>query len=230
MIPLKDDNPTRSFPLVTILLILTNVSVSLYQFSLGDMGNAVFTMKMGAIPFEITHFADSVSPTPIPLYLTLITAMFLHGGLLHLGGNMLYLWVFGNNVEDLLGHARFLFFYLLCGVVATLAHIASAPDSRIPLVGASGAIAGVLGAYAVCFPRARVLVLFWFLIFIRVIRVPALIVLGFWFLIQLVNASADVGSQGGVAWFAHIGGFIAGVLFIRRRRRRRDTMTVYRIE
>jgi membrane associated rhomboid family serine protease len=229
MIPLKDDNPTHSFPLVTILLILSNVSVFLYQVSLGSTGNAVYTMKMGVIPFEISHFADAVSPTPIPLYLTLITTMFLHGGWLHLGGNMLYLWIFGNNIEDVLGHIRFLFFYLLCGLIATLAHVASAPDSRIPLVGASGAIAGVLGAYMICFPHARVLVLFWFLIFVRVIRVPALVVLGFWFVIQLWNASADSGALGGVAWFAHIGGFIAGVLLIRRHRRKRNTITVYRL-
>ncbi|MSS73420.1 MAG: rhomboid family intramembrane serine protease [Candidatus Latescibacteria bacterium] len=229
MIPLKDDIPTRSFPLVTILFILTNVSVFLYQFSLGDMGNAVFTMGLGVIPFEITHFADAVSPTPIPLYLTLITSMFLHGGLVHLGGNMLYLWIFGNNIEDILGHVRFFFFYLLCGVLATLTFIVSAPDSRIPLVGASGAIAGVLGAYMIRFPGARVLVLFWFLIFVRVIYVPALVVLGFWFLIQVLNASADAGAQGGVAWFAHIGGFIAGILLIRRYRRKRDVTTVYRL-
>ncbi len=229
MIPLKDDIPTRSFPLVTVLFILTNVSVFLYQFSLGDMGNAVFTMGLGVIPFEITHFADAVSPTPIPLYLTLITSMFLHGGLVHLGGNMLYLWIFGNNIEDILGHVRFFFFYLLCGVLATLTFIVSAPDSRIPLVGASGAIAGVLGAYMIRFPGARVLVLFWFLIFVRVIYVPALVVLGFWFLIQVLNASADAGAQGGVAWFAHIGGFIAGILLIRRSRRKRDVTTVYRL-
>ena len=231
MIPLKDDNPTHSFPFVTILLILSNVSVYLYQVSLaltaGPAESAAFTMQMGAIPFEITHFSDAVSPTPIPLYLTLVTAMFLHGGWVHLGGNMLYLWVFGNNVEDRLGHFRFLFFYLFCGLVATFAHIASAPNSTAPLVGASGAIAGVLGAYLVCFPRARVLVLFWFLIFIRVVRVPALIVLGFWFLIQVMNASADAGAQGGVAWFAHLGGFLAGVVLIWRHRRGRTGMAVY---
>jgi membrane associated rhomboid family serine protease len=231
MIPLKDDNPTRSFPFVTILLLLANVSVYLYQVHLalasGPAESAAFTAQMGVIPFEITHLSDAVSPTPIPLYLTPVTAMFLHGGWVHLGGNMLYLWVFGNNVEDRLGHLRFLFFYLFCGLIATFAHIASAPDSLAPLVGASGAIAGVLGAYLVCFPRARVLVLFWFLIFIRFVRVPALIVLGFWFLIQVMNASADAGSQGGVAWFAHIGGFLAGVALIWRHRRERRPTTFY---
>jgi membrane associated rhomboid family serine protease len=231
MIPLKDDNPTHSFPFVTILLLLTNVSVHLYQVYLsmvaGPEASAVFTAQMGVIPFEITHFSDAVSPTPLPLYLTPVTAMFLHGGWIHLGGNMLYLWVFGNNVEDRLGHLRFLFFYLFCGLIATFAHIASAPDSLAPLVGASGAIAGVLGAYLVCFPRARVLVMIWFLIFIRFVRVPALIVLGFWFLIQVMNASADAGAQGGVAWFAHIGGFLAGVALIWRRRRGRSAMADY---
>ena len=229
MIPLKDDNPTTSFPFVTILLIVGNSAVFLYQtLFLSHRESVVFTMQMGVIPFQITHFSDAIFPTPVPLYLTLITAMFLHGGLLHLGGNMLYLWVFGNNIEDTVGHLRFLFFYLLCGLIATLAHIAAAPDARIPLIGASGAIAGVLGAYIICFPHARVLVLFWFLFFIRIIRVPAMIVLGFWFLIQLMNASADTGDQGGVAWYAHIGGFIAGIVLIWRFRKRRHWMTVYK--
>ena len=226
MIPLKDENPTQTRPLITVALILTNVAVFLYQISLGPTGNAVYTLKMGLIPFEITHFSDAISPTPIPLVLTLITTMFLHGGFLHLGGNMLYLWIFGNNIEDLLGHFRFFIFYLVCGIIATLIHITSAPESRVPLVGASGAIAGVLGAYLVCFPRARVLVLFWFMFFIRIVRVPALIVLGFWFIVQILNASSDPSSQGGVAWFAHIGGFIAGILLILRPRRRRLPLTV----
>ncbi len=229
MIPLKDDNPTNSFPVVTILLILSNVSVFLYQFFLPPREGMVFTMQMGVIPFQITHFSDAIFPTPVPLYLTLITAMFLHGGMLHLGGNMLYLWVFGNNIEDTVGHFRFLFFYLLCGLIATLTHIAAVPDARIPLIGASGAIAGVLGAYIVCFPHARVLVLFWFLFFIRIIRVPALIVLGFWFLIQLMNASVDTGDGGGVAWYAHIGGFVAGIVLIWRFRRPRQWMAVHRL-
>ena len=229
MIPLKDDNPTTSFPFVTILLILGNVAVFLYQtFFLSHRESAIFTMQLGVIPFQITHFSDAIFPTPVPLYLTLVTAMFLHGGLLHLGGNMLDLWVFGNKIEDAVGHLRFLFFYLLCGLIATFTHIAAAPDARIPLIGASGAIAGVLGAYIICFPRARVLVLFPILIFIRIIRIPALAVLGFWFLIQIMNASADAGSQGGVAWYAHIGGFVAGMVLIWRFRRRRNGMVVYR--
>ena len=229
LIPYKDENPARRLPLVTVLLILANVSVFLYQMSMGPTGNEAYTLKMGVIPFEITRLVDAISPTPMPLLLTLITTMFLHGGWLHIGGNMLYLWIFGNNIEDLLGHVRFLFFYLLCGVVATLAHIASAPDSRAPLIGASGAIAGVLGAYLISFPHARIRVFFWFLFLVRILRVPAFVVLGFWFVVQILNASEDP-TTGGVAWFAHIGGFIAGILLVTpyRSRSNRDFVTVYR--
>jgi membrane associated rhomboid family serine protease len=147
--------------------------------------------------------------------------MFIHGGWLHIGGNMLYLWIFGNNIEDIVGHFRFVVFYILCGLIATLAHVLSSPNSQIPMVGASGAIAGVLGAYFVSFPGARVRVLIPILIFFYSVRIPAIIVLGFWFLIQILNASAMPGQMGGVAWFAHIGGFIAGMVLVKIYRRRR---------
>ena len=158
-----------------------------------------------------------MTPTPIPLYATLLTSLFLHGDWLHLGGNMLYLWIFGNNIEDFLGHLRFLVFYLFCGVAATVAHIASGPDSVLPLIGASGAIAGVLGAYVAAYPSARVLTLVFLFVFVQIIRIPAIIVLGGGFVIQLLNASAGGGS---VAWYAHIGGFIVGFCLMRRRVRR----------
>lgn len=217
ILPIKDDNPTRRAPVFTVSILLLNVGVFIYSLSLGSIGFDVFTLRMGLIPFEVTHGVDAISPTPIPLYLTFLTAMFMHGGWMHLGGNMLYLWIFGNNVEDTLGRFRFLLFYVFCGVAAALGHVLSDPDSTIPMVGASGAIAGILGAYLARFPGARVHVFVFLLFFIQIVRVPALLVLGVWFVIQLVNASADSGGVGGgVAWYAHVGGFIAGYLFMRR--------------
>lgn len=221
LIPIRDENPASRLPILTTLILATNVAAFLYAKLLGTAGFDALTASFGAIPFEITHGVDAISPTPFSVYATLVTSMFMHGGWLHIGGNMLYLWIFGNNVEDALGHARFLVFYLFCGVVATLAHIATAPESMIPLVGASGAIAGVLGAYMAAFPGARVQVLVPILFFIQIIRVPAVLVLGVWFIVQLVNASMDAGGMGGgVAWFAHIGGFVVGFLLMRRRRKR----------
>jgi len=213
MIPLKDDNPTYTAPVFVVVIIVINVGVFVYALLLGDVGYNVFTARFGTIPFEIVHATDAISPTPIPLYLTLFTAFFMHGGWMHLGGNMLYLWIFGNNIEDILGHVRFVGFYLFCGIVATGAHILSDPDSVVPMVGASGAIAGVLGAYLALFPHARILVLFFYFF----LRIPALIVLGVWFVIQLMNASDDMS---GVAWYAHIAGFVVGYLFMRYRQRK----------
>ncbi len=219
ILPIKDDNPTRRFPVLTLGILVANVGAFLYLLSLGTTGFEASTQRLGAIPFEIAHATDAISPTPIPLAFTLLTAMFLHGGWWHLGGNMLYLWIFGNNVEDRLGHFRFLVFYLVCGLVATLAHVASDPDSTAPMVGASGAIAGILGAYLAAFPGARIYVL----VIFHVVRVPALIVLGVWFIIQLSHASADGGGTGGgVAWYAHIAGFVVGFLLMRRLNRRRN--------
>ena len=213
MIPLKDDNPTYTTPIFVVAIIVINVGVFVYALLLGDVGYNMFTSRFGAIPFEMRYATDAISPTPIPVYFTLLTAMFMHGGWMHLGGNMLYLWIFGNNIEDTLGHFRFLGFYLFCGIVATFAHVISEPDSVVPMVGASGAIAGVLGAYLALFPNSRILVLFFYLF----LRIPALIVLGVWFVIQLMNASDDVS---GVAWYAHIAGFVAGYLLMRYRQRK----------
>ncbi len=221
ILPIKDDNPTRRAPVFTVAILGVNMAVFLYAVSLGSIGFEVFSMRLGLIPFEIMHATDAVSPTPIPLYLTLFTAMFMHGGWVHLAGNMLYLWTFGNSIEDTLGRFRFLVFYLFSGVAATLVHVVSAPDSTVPLVGASGAIAGVLGAYMALFPGVRVHVLVFLFFFIQVVRVPALIVLGLWFIIQLVNASVQTGGVGGgVAWYAHIAGFVVGYLLMRGRKRR----------
>ena len=212
-IPLKDKNPTQRFPIVTVILIALNILIFLYQvFSLQGLEYHVY--RMGAIPYEITHFTTVTFFPRISPPLTLLTSMFIHGGILHLFGNMLYLWIFGNNIEDFLGPFRFLLFYLISGLGASLIHIAFHPSSQVPMIGASGAIAGVLGAYFLLYPGARVLTL----VFIWIIPVPAFIILGLWFVAQVMN----IGIGGGVAWFAHVGGFLIGLglisLYLKRRR------------
>jgi len=216
VIPFKDDNPTDRFPVVTVSLIVVNVLIYFFQVSLGSGGER-FLFRMGAIPYEITNMVDLPPYALLPLPLTLISAMFLHGGFMHLGGNMLYLWIFGDNVEDDMGRLRFFLFYILCGIGASLLHILVDPDSTIPMIGASGAIAGILGAYVLLYPRARVSTLIFFFFFIQVIRLPALYVLGFWFFLQILSGLPSLGgmSTGGVAWFAHIGGFIAGMVLLK---------------
>jgi membrane associated rhomboid family serine protease len=213
MIPLRDNNPTERFPIITIILIVLNAAVFIYQVSLGH-GIDRFIYNYGAIPYLIAGKGPSPEWIGFPPKLTLFTSMFLHGGWMHLIGNMLYLWIFGNNIEDKLGHVAFIIFYILSGILAALAHIISNPGSQVPTVGASGAIAGVLGAYMIRFPTAKVLVLFWFGFFIRMIYVPAVIVLGFWFILQLAVGlpSLSASQAGGVAYFAHIGGFVAGII------------------
>jgi membrane associated rhomboid family serine protease len=173
-----------------------------------------FVMAYGFVPVEFTRSLDLPPTIPLPIWLTLLTSVFLHGGLLHVLGNMLYLWVFGDNVEGAMGRGRFLAFYLLCGAAAGLAQMALDPRSTIPLVGASGAIAGVLGAYLMLFPTARILTVIPIFFFIRLVSIPAVLVLGIWFLLQVVNSAASFGAATGVAWFAHIGGFAAGMALV----------------
>jgi membrane associated rhomboid family serine protease len=228
MIPLKDDVPSSGFPFVTIGLIVLNVLVFLYQASIGmgsERAAEAFIMEFGAVPCRVTGACAVPGDFPPPIA-TIFTSMFMHGGLFHVAGNMLYLWIFGDNVEDTLGHGRFLLFYLLSGVAAAAAQIVMNPDSRVPMVGASGAVSGVLGAYLILFPYARVLVLLIFGFFFRIVRWPASIVLGFWIVVQFLNGLITVsvaagGAAGGTAWFAHIGGFLAGIvlLFLMRPRR-----------
>lgn len=210
MIPIKDDNPTRSFPFCTIIIITMNILIFFYQISLGE-GTGKFILQMALIPYEIVHFTELHSSPIIPPLATFFTSLFAHANLLHLGGNMLYLWIFGNNIEDALGHLRFLVFYFTCGIMATLCHIAIDPNSTVPLVGASGAIAGILGAYLLLYPGAGVYTVIFIIFFIRIIKLPAAFVLSLWFLIQLINMK---GTGGGVAWYAHIGGFAAGFILI----------------
>ena len=220
MIPLKDNIPSSRTPLITIGLIVINVLVYLNQLTLPPRAAVRFVYLYGLIPVEISQWQLLV-PHPVPLYGTILTSMFVHGGLFHLAGNMLYLWIFGDNVEDRLGRVRFLLFYLLSGVGAAAAQILSDPHSKIPMVGASGAISGVLGAYLLLYPHARVVTLVFFGWFVRVIEIRALIVLGFWIVVQLVSGLLTWGAQvGGVAWFAHVGGFVAGLVMVIPLRRR----------
>jgi membrane associated rhomboid family serine protease len=213
MLPLHDDNPTQGPPIITLAFIGLCVAVFLYQLNLPQETADVFALQYGTIPALIFgHASLPADAVTIPATLTLLTSMFLHGGWMHLLGNMLYLWIFGNNIEDVMGHAKFVVFYLVSGVLAALSHALTDPSSPIPMVGASGAISAVLGAYLLLFPRAHVLVLF---PVIGTSRVPAGIVLGMWFITQLVSGGMSAGSTGGgVAFFAHIGGFIAGMLLI----------------
>jgi len=234
MFPLHDDNPTEIFPLVTVVLIaMTLAAWWLVQgagFSEQSMLGSVCTL--GAIPAEVTGWVraafgvdlgTSISPSvtsgPCRLggltWQALFTSMFMHGGWVHLIGNLWFLWIFGNNIEDSMGHLRFLVFYLVTGLVAAMAHVVMAPDSTVPMVGASGAISGVMGAYLILYPRARIDTLFWFVFLIRVFPLPAWVMLGYWMLLQFLgSAGAALAGGGGVAYAAHIGGFLAGVLLI----------------
>jgi rhomboid family protein len=201
MIPLRDIIPSRTTPVVTITLIAINVLVFLYELSLGRAVDA-FTLYWGLVPAAFS-------------WVTVVTSMFLHGGFMHVAGNMLYLWIFGDNVEDRMGHGRFLVFYLLCGVAAALAQTITQPDSVIPMVGASGAIAGVMGAYFVLYPRSRIVTLIPLFFFFQVIEVPAILFLGIWFIMQFISGLGSIvtvaGNTGGIAVWAHVAGFVAGI-------------------
>ena len=217
LFPLRDSNPIRSisFQYVTVSLIAICVAVFLWQLTQGAQSEKI-AFSYGTIP-AVLFGSRSLPPdlAVVPPWATLVTAMFLHGGIMHLFGNMLFLWIFGDNVEDSMGHVRYLVFYLLCGILAGLAHAAVDPASQIPAIGASGAISGVLGAYLVLHPKARVLVI---MLRITMVWLPAWIVLGLWIGFQVL--SATMGGGGGVAWWAHIGGFVAGAILIVPFRRR----------
>ena len=223
MFPLYDDNPTEIFPVVTLLIMGTCIGLwVLYQgagFSEPALLNSVCTL--GAIPAEITAGGSGPYPAGSPCRMggitwpTLITSMFLHGSWMHIIGNLWFLWIFGNNVEDSMGHGRFLVFYLLTGLVASGGHIVSDPGSPVPMVGASGAISAIMGAYLVLYPRARVHTLFIIIIIIKVFPLPAWFFLLYWFFIQVASSSLQGPGGGGVAFWAHIGGFLAGVVLVK---------------
>jgi membrane associated rhomboid family serine protease len=215
MVPLHDDNPTSRPPVVTVGLIVACVLVFLWQFSLGERAQQRVVYGLGLIPAVL--LGEGRLPPEVSLLppeMTVVTSMFLHGSWLHLIGNMLYLWIFGNNVEDAAGHVRFVIFYLLCGVAAAAAQILLNPSSTLPMVGASGAISGVLGAYLLLYPHARVLVGIPLGFYLHLMYLPALMVLGFWIVLQLVSSLLADPEQGGVAFFAHVGGFMAGMALI----------------
>ena len=217
MIPIKDLNPSRSTPVVTILIIVACTLIFTYEVLLPPDYREIFIRMFAVIPYEVMSGTDVPPPDPLTPYGNLISYQYLHGGLLHIFGNMLFLWVFGDNVEDRLGKVKYFLFYTFCGIVAALIQSVVSPNSTIPLIGASGAISGVLGAYAVLFPRAQIVTLIFIFFFVDVIVLPALLWIGIWFLIQFISALISINhlSMGGVAWFAHIGGFLTGVLLTR---------------
>jgi membrane associated rhomboid family serine protease len=252
--PLKDNIPTERLPIVTIVLIALNVIAYFFWqqggLSFGEPSGQHFfdnLIDYAQFPYEITHPGDhceavgqaiacegmpgvqgAADPQP-PTWLTLFTSMFMHGGLLHLGGNMLFLWIFGNNVEDSMGRVKFVAFYLLGGLAATVGQVLVSPDAAVPNIGASGAVAGVLGGYILLFPRARVVTIIFIVFFFTIVELPALVILGFWFVQQVLFGYFDLntgGAGGGVAYFAHIGGFAFGLLAIKlfadERKRRRQ--------
>ena len=217
MIPLRDVIPSRTTPYVTIGLIVVNALVFLYEMTLGDPNLEEFILYFGLVPAAFS-------------WVTVLTSMFLHGGVLHFGGNMLFLWIFGDNVEDRMGHGRFVAFYLLCGAAAALAQTAMSPDSVVPMVGASGAVAGVMGAYFVLYPHSRIVTLVPLFVFFHVMEVPAIVFLGLWFVLQFVSGVGSIAAAtggepaGGIAFWAHVAGFVAGVsgvLVFRRPERQR---------
>lgn len=239
LLPLYDSNPTRRVPMVTIGLVLANLAVFLYLLMLSGTSSDLFYYRFSVVPWEIAHASRlplgalqqalgyPVSAVPSKqVYLPLLTSMFLHDGWLHILGNMLYLWIFGNNVEDVMGHVPFVGFYLLCGLGGILAHVAIYPQSISFLLGASGAISGVLGAYILLYPRALIYTVFLFFI----VPIPAFVVIGFWILLQFVEGVSSVagGMSAGTAWFAHLGGVATGLIltgvFLPALRRRRDAL------
>lgn len=220
MFPLYDENPSKTFPFITISLILINIGVFINEISLGSNLHR-FIQTYALIPFNISNGQG---------YLGFITSMFVHAGFVHIFGNMLYLWIFGNNIEDTLGHFKFFLFYILAGLGGSLAQIIVSPNSQIPIIGASGAIAGVLAAYLIMFPTARVATLVPIFLFLQIIKLPAILVIGFWIVVQFLNGVALVNGQTtgvseGVAWFAHIGGFLTGavLIIILPKKRRRNS-------
>lgn len=227
MIPLRDSTKAKSFPIVTVTLVLVNILIFVYQLSLSQEGLNHLIHTFGVIPnVYTTNFLPALFLSEPFWIVPLFSSMFLHGSFLHIIGNMLYLWVFGDNIEDRLGKLNFIFFYLAAGLLGNLAHIATNPVSTIPTIGASGAIAGVLGAYFIAFPKAKVLALVPLGIFVTIVTVPALLFLVLWFVLQLVSGLTAFGAGQMVAWWAHIGGFVGGAVlwFILRPQNMKNTI------
>ena len=213
MIPLRDENPTRTTAYVVYGIIALNVILFLYNGTLrAGGGNPLAGLEL--VPARLTAGYAVGALSPVAPWLTIFTSMFLHANLFHIAGNMLYLWIFGNNIEDVLGHFKFLIFYLLAGVGAAMAQVLMDPSSQLPMVGASGAIAGVLGAYLILFPRARIVTLLFLFYYIEVVELPASVILGFWIILQVVSNLLTPAHVGGVAYSAHVGGFVTGVALL----------------
>ena len=219
-IPIKDDAPTYRKPYLTVSLIVVNSLIFLMSVFQGQRCFELFTIQFGFIPYELIHSMELTPQIPASTYLTPFTSMFMHGGWLHLIGNMLFLWIYGNNVEDYFGPVKFLLFYLISGLAAVGLYTLFGPNSQVPMVGASGAIAGVMGAYMVLHPRARITVLIIFFL-IQFVVLPAKVVLGVWFAIQLFMSLVGSSTGGGVAWMAHVGGFAFGYGIMRLLNKRR---------
>ena len=229
MIPLKDDNPTSGQPVVTYFLIGICVVVFFMQLGSESYRTGQLFYSYGLIPSVLMgHDQLPMDFYEVPAYVTIFSSMFMHGGFMHLIGNMLYMWIFADNIEDNLGPKKFIVFYLLCGIGAAMAQVLADPSSRVPMVGASGAIGGVLGAYIINYPKAKVLVLIPLGFFLFSQKIRALYVLGFWFILQFINSSMVSSQGGGVAYAAHIGGFVSGmilILFFNKRTKKRNTIT-----
>ncbi len=225
MLPISDAGARAGrVPIVTVAIISLNILVFFYQLSLDARALDRSVLAYGVIPFEITSGRDLAPTIPLPIWTTLFTSMFMHGGWMHIIGNMLYLWIFGDNIEDALGHGVYFVFYLVCGLAAAGAQIFADPASTIPSIGASGAVAGVLGAYLLLYPTHRINSLIFLGYFVRVVQLPAVLVLGFWIVLQLFSGISAAGAQTDVAYWAHVGGFVAGMalilpVFIMQRRR-----------
>lgn len=230
LLPVKDYNPTRSTSFITILLIIINVGVFLYQSVLSEKPFEFHIAESAMVPYEVTHFQNVNLPLgvdrwgrtvgvkrDISPFFSILTSIFMHGSLMHLIGNMLFLWIFGNNIEDHLGKVRFIFFYLIAGIGASLIHVLFNFDSLVPVIGASGAVSGVMGAYLILYPHARIRTLVFILILITFVDIPAFIFLIIWFVFQFFYA----GSGSGIAWMAHVGGFIIGIILIKLMRNKR---------
>ena len=219
-IPLKDLNPRRTYPIVNTVLILINVAVFIYQYTLPPNTFKMFLTANATIPARIPAWLSGHAPFEVA-FLPLLTSMFLHAGIAHIAGNMLFLWIFGDNVEDFYGHFTYLFFYLVCGVGSGLLHVLFNLNSTTPALGASGAISGVMGAYLILYPRARILTL----VFIFLVPIPAVIILGYWFVLQFLAGINSLGmtANGGVAVWAHVGGFLLGMLITMMARGRQST-------
>lgn len=227
--PIKDDNPTRRAAVITVLFIAINIAVFAYQYWFSQKPFAYHVGRASMVPYEITHMENTPVPVgqdqwgrtlvvkrDIPPFLSLLTSMFMHGSFMHLFGNMLFLWIFGNNIEDYLGRISFIFFYLAAGVGAALIHVLFNFNSKIPVLGASGAVSGVMGAYLILYPQARVKTLVFVLFFVTFVDIPAYIFLVIWFVFQFFYA----GSGSGIAWLAHVGGFVIGILLVKFLQRR----------